>query len=123
MSYVVVNYFYNPYEDILKRNKFSNAYGIVIFSLIQLALVAVLLFAIKESATYSRLFLAIQYVCYTLLSIACNLLRIEYLNNKVRNGKNTNGIRVLVVTDVARLDTCLEDVTKNNYDFYDIVGL
>lgn len=123
LSYVVVNYFYNPYEDILKRNKFSIAYGIVIFSLIQLALVAVLLFAIKESATYSRLFLAIQYVCYALLSIACDLLRIDYLNNKVRNGKNTNGIRVLVVTDVARLDTCLDDVIKNNYDFYDVVGL
>ena len=123
LSYVVVNYFYNPYEDILKRNKFSIAYGIVIFSLIQLALVAVLLFAIKESATYSRLFLAIQYVCYALMSIVCDLLRIDYLNNKVRNGKNTNGIRVLVVTDVARLDTCLEDIIKNNYDFYDIVGL
>lgn len=123
MCYIVINYFYNPYEDILKRNNFSICYQIIIFGFLQLALVSFLLFAIKEGASYSRVFLAIQYLSYVFLSFIFDIFYLEYLNKKVRDYKGSNGIKVLVVTNVQRIETCLNDITNNNYEFYDIAGL
>lgn len=123
LSYVVVTYFYDPYDGILTRNKFSIAYGIAVFSLIQLALVSVLLFAIKEGATYSRLFLAIQYVCYALMTFIFDLVYRCIFQRRVKERKGVNGTKVLVVTSVERIKECVNDIVEKNYDFYDIVGL
>lgn len=123
LSYVVVTYFYDPYDGILTRNKFSIAYGITVFSLIQLALVSVLLFAIKEGATYSRLFLAIQYACYALITFICDIVYLKYFQHRIKERKCVNDTKVLVVTSVDRIDECIDDITVNNYGFYDIVGL
>ena len=123
LSYVVINYFYNPYEDILKRNNFSICYGIVIFGFLQLALISVLLFAIKEGASISRLYVALQYVIFVVITCLVDILYINSLKRKVKNFKGTNGVRVLVVTEPDRLEGCIKDITVSNYEFYDIVGL
>ncbi len=123
LSYIVMNYFYSPYSDILKKGRLSLAYGSLIFGLLQLALVTFLLFAIKESATISRLYLATQYTCYTVFSYLCELLRIKVLKTRVKESNKLNGPKLLVVTSKKRLDDCINDILKYNYDFYNIVGL
>lgn len=123
LSYIVINYFYAPYSDILKKGKFAIAYGTIVFGLLQLALVTFLLFVIKEGATISRLYLAIQYTCYTVFSFIAELLRIKVLRQRVKETSKLNGPKLLVVTNTNRLDDCIEDILKYNYDFYNIVGL
>ena len=99
LSYIVINYFYSPYSDILKKNRLAIAYSTVVFGLLQLALVTFLLFVIKESATISRLYIAIQYTCYTLFSFIVELIRIKELKQKVKESNKLNGRKLLVVTN------------------------
>ena len=123
LSYIVINYFYSPYSDILKKNRLAIAYSTVVFGLLQLALVTFLLFVIKESATISRLYIAIQYTCYTLFSFIVELIRIKELKQKVKESNKLNGRKLLVVTNKQRLDDCVNDILKYNYDLYNVVGL
>ena len=123
LSYIVINYFYSPYSDILKRGKLSLAYGSLIFGLLQLALVTFLLFAIKEGATISRLYLATQYTCYTVFSFVLDIVRIRFLKKRVKESNKLNGPKLLVVTSKKRLDDCINGILKYNYDLYNVVGL
>ena len=123
LSYIVMAYFYNPYSDILKKDKFSIAYGTVAFGLLQLALVTFLLFAIKEGATISRLYLATQYTCYTVFSFVLDIVRIRFLKKRVKESNKLNGPKLLVVTSKKRLDDCINGILKYNYDLYNVVGL
>ena len=83
LSYIAISYFYNPYGDILKRGRFSLAYSTVAFGVLQLALVTFLLFIIKEGATISRLYLAIQYACFVVLSFICDLIWLKFLRKRI----------------------------------------
>ena len=123
LSYIVINYFYSPYSNILKKGKLSLAYSTLIFGLLQLTLVTFLLFAVKEGATISRLYLAIQYACYTVFSFLCELIRIKALKTRTKDSNKLNGPKLLVVTSKKRLDDCIDDILKYNYDFYNVVGL
>ncbi len=123
LSYIVLTYFYNPYSDILKKGKLSIGYGTIVFSLLQLALVTFLLFAIKESSNVSRLYLAIEYVSYGLISFIADIVWIKVLKKRVKLSNKFNGLKLLVVTSKNRLDDCVNDILKYNYDFYNIVGL
>ncbi len=123
LSYIVINYFYSPYSDILKKGKLSIAYAIVVFGVLQLALVTFLLFCVKEGGSVSRLYVAIQYVCFTVVSYICDLIWIKVLRNRAKSNNNHNGPKVLIVTTKNRIDECMDDVLKHNFDFFDIVGL
>lgn len=123
LSYIVVNYFYSPYSDILKKNTFAIAYASVAYGLLQLGLVTILLFAIKEGATVSRLYLSIQYACFSALSCICDLVWIAVLKQRVKDSAGYNGSKVLVVTTKSRVDDCIDNILKHNFDFYDVVGL
>lgn len=123
MSYVVVNYFYNPYEDILKRNKFSIIYGLIAFGILQLSLVSLLLFMAKVGNGVSRLCLILQYLSFVVLTCVFSVLRIKQLKQKVKDCKTENGPKILVITSKKRIEKCLEDILKHNFDFLDVVGL
>ena len=123
LSYIVVNYFYNPYEDILKRKWFSILYSSIIFGIVQISLVAVLLFSIKHGSDLSRLYLAIQYILYVLISYVFDLLWIRYLRKKAVSSVEEGSKRMLVVTSFDRVDECINEIKDHNFDFYRIVGL
>lgn len=123
LSYIAVNYFYNPYKDILKRNKFSICYGLIVFAFLQLSLTTFLLFVIQSGAAVSRIFVATQYVIYAVLMCIFDVFRLNYLKNKVNDCDNKSGIKVLVVTSESRIDDCIEDIKTKNFDFLEIVGL
>ena len=123
LSYIAISYFYNPYGDILKRGRFSLAYSTVAFGVLQLALVTFLLFIIKEGVTISRLYLAIQYVCFVVLSFICDLIWLKFLRKRIKESNKLNGSKLLVVTSKDKLSNCVDCILKYNYDFYNVVGL
>lgn len=123
LAFIACDYFYNPYGDILKRNKASIAYSQTIFSIIQLALVALLLFTTQDGASISRLMLAIEYVIFDVLSVILKYVWISYLKKKAVSSTLSGNKTLLVVTNKSDVNDIIDRIKRNNLDFYRILGL
>lgn len=120
---ILISYFYNPYKDILKRNKFgliSYSFG---FVALQLMFVTLFLFAIKDGDSISRLFLAYEYIIYFVISIVFKFLRRRGLNRKSKNSIENGNKTLLIVTISSNIEKVYKDIRSNNYDGNKILGL
>ncbi len=117
---IVSAYIFNSFKNVLKRGFYLEFVATVKHALIVAGMATAYLFAMKEGANYSRIFIFLTFGVYAVLSYGVRLLRKWYLT-KVRKivGKRS----VLVITTEQMAEEVITTFGKGNYDDIRIDGL
>ena len=109
------------YEDILHRNSVEEIRGIVWHNIKLLATILIILFFLKESATYSRLILAIFFILDVFLMSLARTIRKKSLL-KAKKTTTTSQRRLLIVTEKENEDTLKGFLSPKAYSGYELAG-
>ena len=109
------------YTDILRRNSVEEVRGIVWHNIKLLATILIVLFFLKESATYSRLILAIFFIFDVLLMTFCRLLRKHHLL-KAKSSSAIRNSKLLIVCDKEHADELCKLLEPKAYSGYELAG-
>lgn len=107
--FVTAAFVFSIYHRVLKRGymaELTNSAGIMFISL---ALALVVLYAIKESATYSRLFVFYMCVIFVAMDYPARLALKRYLKNGKR-GRSSKARKVFAVSDSENLVRLIESI-------------
>ena len=106
-----------PFENILKRNRFTEFPAMVRHGLMVFLLGMLYLFTIQGGEEYSRLTMYLMGGMYLLLGYAFRLLRRNYLRH--REGKTA----MLVLTCASQAEKLVKTLRQNNYGLYRLAGV
>lgn len=109
------------YSDILRRNSVEEVRGIVWHNIKLLATILIVLFFLKESATYSRLILAIFIVLNVFLMTFFRLIRKHYLL-KTKSSSAIRNSKLLIVCDKEHSDELCRLLEPKAYSGYELAG-
>lgn len=123
LAIISCDYFYNPYEDIIKRNFYSIAYSQLIFTILQVAMVSLLLFTNKNGELISRGAVGIEYILFFVLSLVVKYFWKKHLKTKSLNSTLSGEKGLLVITNSNEANKILDEIKDNNLVFYRVVGL
>lgn len=123
LTLVAVIYFYAPYKSILRKKFTSLLLTTVTFGVLQLVIVAFLLFTTKNGEKISRLFLGFQYVFFIVLSFGSKILWRKFIRHKAKVSIDEGSKSLLVVTTKDTVNSLKYHLEKYNYEFFRVVGI
>ena len=109
------------YSNILHRNAVEEIRGIVWHNIKLLATILIVLFFLKESATYSRLILAIFFVLNVFLMTCFRLIRKHHLL-KTKSSSAVRNSKLLIVCDKEHADELFRLLEPKAYSGYELAG-
>ena len=109
------------YSDILRRNSVEEVRGIVWHNIKLLGTILIVLFFLKESATYSRLILAIFFVLNIFLMTFFRLIRKHHLL-KAKSSSAIRNSKLLIVCDREHADELCRLLEPKAYSGYELAG-
>ena len=120
---VVVDFFHEPYKNILRRSYLKEIKEVLVYVLLNVSLVSLVVFLAKLGTSYSRLAISFTYIYFGLLSYIFRQLRKNFFNNRNRTLIVHSDKKMLVITDNKNIDKLLDKVKNYNYEKYEIIGL
>ena len=120
---IVVDFFYEPYKNILRRSYLKEIKEVLVYVLLNLLLISLIVFLAKLGTFYSRLASSFTYIYFGLLSYIFRQFRKNYLNNRNKSSIVHSNKKMLVITDKKNIDKLLDKVKNYNYERYEIIGL
>ena len=120
---VVVDFFHEPYKNILRRSYLKEIKEVLVYVLLNLLLISLIVFLAKLGTSYSRLAISLTYIYFGLLSYIFRQLGKNYLNNRNKSIIVHSNKKMLVITDNKNIDKLLDKVKNYNYERYEIIGL
>lgn len=107
------------YSDVLRRNFFEESRVIVWHNMKLLGTILFVLFFLKESATYSRMVLAIFFCLNTLCMTVCRQIWKKHL---LKASSTSHNRHLLIITEPERLEALQSQLAPKAYSGYDLVG-
>ncbi len=117
---IVVSYMFSSFKNVLKRGYYLEAANTIKHVLLVLASVVFYLFATKRGATYSRIFIFLLFIIYTILTYVVRLIWKHYIKNLRKASPDRS---VLIVTTDSWAHEVILNLQKNNYDDIVIAGI
>ena len=93
------------------------------YDCVQLLLVTLFLFMIKDSSSISRLFLFYEYIVYFIISTVLKFLWRRHLNAVAKLSKEDGGTTLLIVTNKKNISKVLKEIKDKNFERNRILGL
>lgn len=115
--------FCNPYEDVLKKNRYKEALSTISFDILCFVLSVLYLFVVKASGEYSRITLFLTYIVYFAISYICRMLLKKHIRKKARKSTDKGSISLLLICKEDDAKKTIKDIYNNNYDYYYISGV
>ena len=109
------------YTDILRRKSVEEVRGIVWHNIKLLATILIVLFFLKESATYSRLILAIFFILDVLLMTFFRLIRKHHLL-KAKSSSAIRNSKLLLVCDSQHAEELRKRLEPKAHSGYELIG-
>lgn len=122
-AYAYAYIFQNPYKVILKERYVKSIVKTMGFCFVQLLIVIALMYVFQESLEVSRLFIVVEYVLYTFMSIVCKYLWIIHLRKKAKKSAKKGNRKLLIVTTFEDSANICVNLSNANFDFMKILGL
>ncbi len=119
--YLLIMLFQPIHSKILKRNKFDELKGVILINIEMLLSLIVALFAVKQSATYSRMTLSLFFIFDIVLMYIGRISWKRFLRTRFKEGKKVS--HVIVATYRRSIDDYLSELKKNNSGYYDFIGI
>ena len=118
---IVVVFFAEPYNGILRRNKYQELRATVSHCIVVFAGLLLYLYATKQSAASSRQMLGFMGVsmvisCYAVRVLWKRLIRYRKLADK-------NKSEMLVVAESYNVEQCLHEIATDKYSDYRVIGV
>ena len=118
---IVVIFFFEPYEGILRRDKFQEIKKVVTYCTMIFLGIVVYLYVMKESQIYSR---HVLLVFWALSNVFCYVGHVglkRWVRIKIRDERNRSVM--LLVTKDSMVEQCIMDFEANRYRNYVIEGI
>lgn len=117
---VFVVLFFDTFRHVLKRGYYLELIATLRHTLLIAALSASALFITKTGNYYSRTVLVLTSVIYAILTF---IIRIIWKRMLEKKAASSGGLSLLIVSTKMDLTNVVEQLTKNNYAGYHIVGI
>ena len=120
---VCVDFFFEPYKNILRRSYLKELKSVILYILINVLLLSLVLFAARVGINYSRLFVSFTYVYFLLLSYLFRQIWKHYLNHISKTAIVHSNKKMLLITDKKNVEKLLDKVNNNNFERYEVIGI
>ena len=120
---VCVDFFFEPYKNILKRSYIKELKEVLIYVLMNFLLLSLIMFVAKIGTTYSRFVVSLTYLYFGLLSYIFRQFRKNYLDYRSRSSISHSNKKMLIITDKKNIEKLLDKVNNYNFERYEIIGL
>lgn len=111
---------FSPFRDVLKRGYYLEFAATIKHAIKMVLLSALYLFTLQESEAFSRTVLYLTGILYVVFSYCVRLIWKRHLKQKMTGGGDS---RLLIVTTAPIAETVVENIRKNNYEMFRVVGL
>lgn len=121
LSYIFLMLFNSYHSSILKRTALNELFHCIILNIGVLIIVITFLFALKTSATYSRMVIGLFFIIDTILMFIFRTLRKKEIRRGFKKGKNVSN--VIIVTYSHKMKDFLRTLNCDNTGYYHCIGV
>lgn len=121
LLHVCVVFFLDSYKNIVKRGHLVEIKSVVKHNTAVLCSAFVYLFAIKQTAFYSRIIISLMWGIGCCIMTAARLAWKRVVRRQIRQGKKKRA--VLVVSDSYNIETIIETLQRQHYENFIISGV
>ena len=123
LTNMCVDFFTEPYKNILRRSFVKEIQSILIYCLYNIGLLSIILFIVHLGTKYSRIMISLTYAVFMIMSFIVRQLRKKYLQLRSESAIKKSNKKLLVITDKKHVNFETDRIGRFNYEMYEIVGL
>lgn len=120
---VSVNFFFEPYRNILKRSYLKEIKSVVVYVLLNVLLLSSIMFMTKTGTVFSRLVVFFTYLYYGILLYVFRQSRKHYISFRRKATVTYSDKKMLLITDRKNIDKLIVNINNYNFEGYDIDGI
>ena len=123
LTNVCVDYFSEPYKNILRRSFLKEVKAVISYDLINVVLLTLILFISHLGTFYSRIIIFLTYSLFPFLSLFVRQTNKYRIYRRSKNAINDSDKKIVIITDNKNVKETIEKINRYNFEMYEILGL
>ncbi|MFV0364383.1 MAG: nucleoside-diphosphate sugar epimerase/dehydratase [Suipraeoptans sp.] len=108
-------------KNVLKRGYYVEARTTLMHTFFVAAIILELLFVVKTSSEYSRLFIVMGFIIYLITTYTFRVLWKIYIKSKRERSEGNR--RILIISNEQNIKSALHNILNNNYSKFQLIGV